>query len=110
MRTKHDIFIDKLITETEIYLDKAQKKICEDLTFELRSKYKGKVVKCKCFDAWEDGDDYYLNQELLDICAQYDGEGKYFVCVTFLYKSPCAAGKDNPKNTSFLLESIEEVT
>ena len=109
MQTKHNIQLQKHIDKAESVLSRTEKKICADLTLKLRKKYKGKIVKCKCFDACVEGDDYYFNQELKDICAYSDGKGGFSVHATFLYKSPFSNPEDKAKDTSFHLESIEEV-
>ena len=73
--------------------------------------YRGKKVKCTCFDAWVDGDDYYFNDKLLDIQAyRYCGSDiSFYISVTFMYKSICAKVDEDPTEHTFYLEKIEMV-
>ena len=76
---------------------------------ELRKLYKGKVVKCECFDSWIEGSDYLFNQELLDITVRRTFDDmfiRFYVTVTVMYKSPFAGRDSVPKPTRFYLRNI----
>jgi hypothetical protein len=107
MSTSIDEYNKSLLQKAQRKLEIFTDKLSKELTKQLRLKYKGKKVKCKCFDSWTDGDDYYFDQELVDIQAfeSYDGDG-FYIQVTFLYQGIFS---DKAKNTNFYLESIEKV-
>ena len=109
-RTRHDKIINKLLEGARDEVYGLQRLKEEALTKELRAKYKGKNVKCSCFDAWIDGDDYFFNdKELIDIQAYSNSDGDGFhVMVTFMYKS--CFSENGPKPCKFHLESIEKAT
>ena len=108
---KINAYNTKLLDDAQERIEKLKNDVCANLTRTLRKKYKNKIVKCKCFDAWTDGDDYYFDQKLVDIQAYEftDGDG-FYIQVTFMYLSLYANPKDKPKPTSFYLESMEDVT
>ena len=58
----------------------------------------------------DDGDDYYFDQKLIDICAHLDTKCQTYITVTFLYKSSFSEEATPPKNSTFYLETIEKVT
>ena len=107
MSTTYDNFNEKLIDKAKFDVINFSNKRCQKLTKELREKYKGKVVKCKCFDSLVAGDDYYFDQELKDIYAQADKYGNFFIMVNFMYKSIYSKPEDKAQNTTFSLESIK---
>jgi len=108
-RSKNDIFNRNLLDLAEKKIDKYTEIVVEEITKKLRKKYVGKKVKCKCFDAWTEGDDYWFDEKLIDIRACVKENNKFYIVVTFKYKSLFANENDLPKDTTFYLESIERV-
>jgi hypothetical protein len=101
--------INALLDEAQERIEKLKNNVCANLTRTRRKKYKNKIVKCKCFDAWTDGDDYYFNQKLVDIQA-YECSDGFYIRVTFMYLSLYSNHNDKPQPTSFYLEYMEDVT
>jgi len=96
----------------------ARKKLCEavdsiqlEATEKLREMYVGKRVKCECFDALVDGDDYFLEEEVLDIQVfrDYSADIYFHVMITLPYKSLFANKDAGPKPRTFYLRKITEV-
>jgi len=110
--SKHDKYINKLLDNAQHNLEKHASQLEKQLTQTLQRKYKGKKVKCECFDSdkYGDDDDYYFNDILLDIQAfqSYEKDG-FYVDVTFNYKGICAKEEDKPEPHTFHLKSIEGV-
>lgn len=71
------------LTNADNEMSDARKLIAQKATDELKKKYVGKIIKCRCFDAWSDGDDYYFEGELLDICVCY--HESIYLTATFKY-------------------------
>ena len=93
-------------------MTEAVEEIEEKATEELRKLYKGKRVKCECYDSFIDGDDYFFDTEILDIEVRHFYGGNiddFYVVVTVMYKSMFAERDSDPKPHLFYLRKIERV-
>lgn len=101
----HNQIISAAIEKAAKDLDHAEKLILHDVTRKLQKKYKGKKVKCVCFDVWRDGDDYYFEDELLDIIVykMYNAD-TFFIDVTFMYRSTFAKEGESARRCTFHLD------
>jgi hypothetical protein len=105
-----DGYNSKIISNAREKIKDLKNQLEEEITATLQKRYKGKILQCTCFDSWTDGDDYYLNQELIDIKAQqHADEDRFYIVVSFMYKSCCAPKTEPPKLTTFYLKSMERV-
>jgi len=105
----HDIQINNLVARAERDINKHANKVTHKLTQTLRKKYRGKRVKCTCFDDYKDGEDYYLDDILLDIQAYDNDDHSIEINVIFNYKGATWEENDKPKRCAFHLEHIESV-
>ena len=108
IKTKHNLFNQKATDLAKHAIETFAIKQRDKLTKLLRKKYKGKIVKCTCFDHWIDGDVRVFNQELEDIQACIGVEGDLYIDVTFMLGSGAGHGDTSHYITDHL-ESIESV-
>lgn len=109
-KTQFDKHILSILDKADTKLKKYEDKIEKEMTAILRKEYRGKKVKCECFDSWTDGDDYFFDQKLIDIRFNIGFDKKTYITVIFRYKSVYADKNARPKNTTFYLKSIESVS
>lgn len=107
--SKYDKELNKLLSKAQTDIEKYSDKITLKITQWLRKKYKGKKVKCVCFDHYTDGEDYCFDDTLLDIEAYKPfNKNDFVVDVTFNYEG--LSGTKKPTPCTFHLTSIEKVS
>lgn len=107
---KINAYLTNLLDEAKKKVQKTQDDMCIKLTNHLRKKYKGKIVKCKCFDSWTDGDDHYFDQKLIDIQVFLHPNNDFYISVSFMINSMGGKPDEKPFKASYYLESIESIT
>jgi len=108
---EHEKAVKEILSNARTKTWDSVKSIELEATEKLRKLYKGKKVKCKCYDSFIDGDDYYFDQEILDIIVHkhHSSSVEYYATVNVMYRSVFWDEDKPPKPCSFYLSNIEKV-
>ena len=107
---EHHKVVEGILTDARHCLCAEVGEIERVATEHLRKLYKGKRVKCECYDAFIGGEEYYFDTEILDIwVGKKYTEDDFYVLVKAMHKSIFAKQGDAPKPQTFYLRRIESV-
>jgi len=101
----NDKTINNLLSKSK--LNDIIKTLEVELTNKLRIAYKGKMVKCECFDYFIGGENYHFKEELIDIIAHRNHRDDFHINVTFMYKSSFSNLSSVKSPATFHLQNIE---
>lgn len=111
MNNQHNFDIKKIIDQYENTIQKYISIAEQQLTEQLRTRYKNKHVKCICYDMEIDGDCYQFDQKLIDIKAHYEqldsSLNEFKILVTFLVNMELLDSKILQETTFRLVNMIE---
>ena len=108
---QHDREIGSVCSDATKALYRRITEVEEEATEKLRTLFKGKRVRCHCFDSLIDGDSLFFEGELLDIRVRrkYDENIDFYVTVTLMCKSLFSGPEEQPIPRTYYLSSIESV-
>jgi hypothetical protein len=93
-----------LMRDAKNQVEKYSKQIERKFTERLRKEYKGRKVKCSCFDSWSEGETYEFDgSKVLDIRALKDMEGNFYIDIDLNYQS---ANENKKSKHTFHLDTI----